>query len=88
MKKDLKKIILEITELIRITEPFEEKEWFELSFNYGKWNGEEREEFGIEWVASHIFGESRDEISRQYNYFGRTPSEAVEKLLKELREER
>ena len=76
--------LIEIAEKIRTDEPFEHKEWIELSFNYGKWVGGEYDEFAIEWVVSHIIGEDRDHISIQSNYFGDTPEEALLKLKKTL----
>lgn len=76
--------LIKIAEKIKTDEPFENKEWLELSFNYGVWVDGEYNEFAIEWVASHIFGENRDNISHQSNFFGKTPDEALSKLEESL----
>lgn len=51
-----------------------EKNYFELSFNYGE-DGEL-----IEWRAGHQQGYDLDNISRGWNYFGERPKEAVARL--------
>lgn len=80
MNEQLKRI----SEKIRTTKPTDNKKWIELTFNYGKYVGEEFDTLAIEWVASYKVGFNRDYIDFQYNYFGETPKEALDRLEENL----
>ena len=72
--------LIRIAKQVREDEPFENKEWIEIGFNYPL-----DKENELEWRASHIIGESLDSIVEQHNYFGKTPQEALDKLEKSLK---